>query len=47
MDLAGGVDSLELQLPEDAKENDSERFISRSDQDEAKAVLEQDFRPQQ
>ena len=41
MDLAGGVRfTLELQLPEDAKENDSERFISRSDQDEAKAVLE-------
>ena len=39
MDLAGGVRfTLELQLPDDAKENDSERFISRSDQDEAKAV---------
>ena len=44
MDLAGGVRfTLELQLPEDAKENDSERFISRSDQDEAKAVLERRF----
>jgi SecD/SecF fusion protein len=44
MDLAGGVRfTLELQLPEDVKKDggeESKKFISRSDQDEAKSVLE-------
>ena len=44
MDLAGGVRfTLELQLPEDVKKDGgekSEKFISKSDQDEAKSVLE-------
>ena len=41
MDLAGGVRfTLELQLPEEAKEGENKRSINRKDQDEAKAVLE-------
>ena len=41
MDLAGGVRfTLELQLPEEAKEGKDKRSINRKDQDEAKAVLE-------
>ena len=41
MDLAGGVRfTLELQLPEEAKEGEDKRSINRKDQDEAKAVLE-------